>query len=91
MPTTIAALQLAQRCTIEIPIAEQMYQVLFEGKDPGRAVIDLMTRDAKGELDGLEPGVRALEWMATRCCVNQQAGARDKHACSHLTKTENLL
>lgn len=64
VPTTIAALQLARRYTIEMPITEQMYQVLFEGKDPRRAVIDLMTRDVKGELDGLEPGVRALlEWM----------------------------
>ena len=64
VPTTIAALQLARRYTVEMPIAEQMYQVLFEGKDPRRAVIDLMTRNAKGELDGLEPGVRALlEWM----------------------------
>jgi glycerol-3-phosphate dehydrogenase (NAD(P)+) len=64
VPTTIAALQLARRYTIEMPITEQMYQVLFEGKDPRRAVIDLMTRDVKGELDGLEPGERALlEWM----------------------------
>lgn len=66
VPTTIAALQLARRYTVEMPIAEQMYQVLFEGKDPRRAVIDLMTRDAKGELDGLEPGVQALlEWMTS--------------------------
>jgi len=60
VPTTIAALQLARRYSVEMPIAEQMYHVLSEGKDPRRAVIDLMTRDAKGELDGLEPGVRAL-------------------------------
>jgi glycerol-3-phosphate dehydrogenase (NAD(P)+) len=60
VPTTIAALQLARRYTVEMPITEQMYQVLFEGKDPRQAVTDLMTRDAKGELDGLEPGVGAL-------------------------------
>jgi glycerol-3-phosphate dehydrogenase (NAD(P)+) len=60
VPTTIAALQLARRYTVEMPITEQMYQVLFEGKDPRQAVTDLMTRDAKGELDGLEPGVQAL-------------------------------
>lgn len=64
VPTTIAALQLAQRYAVEMPIAEQMYQILFEGKDPRRAVVDLMTRNAKGELDGLEPGVQALlGWM----------------------------
>jgi hypothetical protein len=64
VPTTIAALQLARRYTVEMPIAEQMYQVLFEGKDPGRAVIDLMTRDAKGELNGWGTGVRTLDWLA---------------------------
>lgn len=65
VPTTIAALQLARRYGVEMPIAEQMHQILFEGKAPRRAVVDLMTRDAKGELDGLEPGLQALlEWMA---------------------------
>jgi len=64
VPTTIAALQLARRYTVEMPIAEQMYQVLFEGKDPGRAVIDLMTRDAKSGLDGWGTGVRTLDWLA---------------------------
>jgi hypothetical protein len=47
-----------------MPVAEQMYQVLFEGKDPGRAVIDLMTCDAKGELDGWETGVGTLDRLA---------------------------
>ena len=43
-----------------------LWQVLHEGKDPRRAVIDLMTRDAKGELDGLGLGVQALLGMEGR-------------------------
>jgi glycerol-3-phosphate dehydrogenase (NAD(P)+) len=69
VPTTIAALRLARRYTVEMPITEQMYQVLFEGKDPRRAVIDLMTREAKGELDGLGPGAQALLGMDGRLAV----------------------
>jgi glycerol-3-phosphate dehydrogenase len=30
-------------------MAYEVYQVLFEGKDPYQATYDLMTRDAKGE------------------------------------------
>lgn len=66
VPTTVAALRLARRYTVEMPITEQMYQVLFEGKDPHQAVRDLMARDAKGELDGLELGVQALPGMDGR-------------------------
>jgi glycerol-3-phosphate dehydrogenase len=32
-----------------MPIVNQVYEVLFEGKDPIRATFDLMTRDAKVE------------------------------------------
>ena len=60
---------MARRYTVEMPITEQMYQVLFEGKDPRQAVIVLMARDAKGELDGLEPGVQALLGMDGRLAV----------------------
>jgi glycerol-3-phosphate dehydrogenase (NAD(P)+) len=35
---------------VEMPITEQVYQVLFEEKDPQQAVNDLMTRDAKAEV-----------------------------------------
>ena len=34
---------------IEMPIAEQIYQVLYKNKDPYRAVSDLMAREAKPE------------------------------------------
>lgn len=50
--TTIAALQLARRYSVEMPITALMHRVLFEGlsaQDAGQA---LMQRDPKRELDG---------------------------------------
>jgi glycerol-3-phosphate dehydrogenase (NAD(P)+) len=38
---------------ISMPIAEQVHAVLFDGKDPREAVLDLMTRAPAGEMDGL--------------------------------------
>jgi glycerol-3-phosphate dehydrogenase (NAD(P)+) len=51
--TTQAALQLAARYHVEMPIAEQLAQVLFAGLDPRQAVSELMMRDPKGELEGI--------------------------------------
>jgi len=36
-----------------MPIAQQVYSVLFESQDPGRAVRALMQREPTGEMDGL--------------------------------------
>jgi glycerol-3-phosphate dehydrogenase (NAD(P)+) len=47
--TTLAAYQLARKLGVEVPITEQMYRILYEGKDPRRAVSDLMLRELKGE------------------------------------------
>ncbi|MFQ6093164.1 MAG: NAD(P)H-dependent glycerol-3-phosphate dehydrogenase [bacterium] len=47
--TTKAAHQLAQQYHVEMPITNEVYAVLFEGKDPARAVADLMMRAAKAE------------------------------------------
>jgi len=41
---------LAQRLEVEMPIVEQMCQVLYKGKDPMGAVRDLMQRTLKREL-----------------------------------------
>lgn len=38
---------------IPMPIAEQVHAVLFEDKDPGSAVTELMSREPAGEMDGL--------------------------------------
>jgi glycerol-3-phosphate dehydrogenase (NAD(P)+) len=47
--TTRAALGLARRYGIEMPITEQMELILDEGKDPREAIKDLMLRPGKGE------------------------------------------
>ena len=47
--TTRAALGLARRHGIEMPITEQMELILNEGKDPREAIKDLMLRPGKNE------------------------------------------
>lgn len=47
--TTRAALELARRHNIEMPITEQMELILNKGKDPREAIKDLMLRPGKGE------------------------------------------
>lgn len=47
--TTRAALGLARRHKIEMPITEQMELILNEGKDPREAIKDLMLRPGKEE------------------------------------------
>ena len=48
--TTRAALGLARRHGVEMPIAEQMELILNEGKDPREAIRDLMLRPGKNEI-----------------------------------------
>ncbi len=50
---TKAALQLAARHNVELPITEQLSHVLFEGLDPRKAVPELMMRDPKDEMEGM--------------------------------------
>ena len=47
--TTRAALGLAHQHNIEMPITEQMEQILDEGKDPREAIRDLMLRPGRDE------------------------------------------
>ena len=49
--TTKAALQLAARFNVDMPITTQLSLVLFEGLDPRQAVPELMMRGSKGELE----------------------------------------
>lgn len=44
-----AGLELSRKYQVEMPIIEQVNQVLFEGKEPGDAVRELMVRDKKIE------------------------------------------
>jgi glycerol-3-phosphate dehydrogenase (NAD(P)+) len=47
--TTRAAHELARRHRVEMPITEQMYGILYEGRAPADALRALMTRDPKPE------------------------------------------
>ncbi len=51
--TTKAALQLAARYDVEMPITQQLSLVLFEGLDPRKAMPELMMRDPKSEMEGI--------------------------------------
>ena len=44
-----AAMELAKKYDTELPIIEQVNQILFEGKDPKEAVSNLMLRDSNTE------------------------------------------
>jgi len=48
--TTKAAVALSRRAGVELPIAEQVYRVLFYSKDPKKAIRDLMVRKPKMEM-----------------------------------------
>ncbi len=49
--TTLSAHQLAQHENVEMPICEQVYQILYKGKDPKKALQNLMSRKLKNEDD----------------------------------------
>jgi glycerol-3-phosphate dehydrogenase (NAD(P)+) len=47
--TTKATVDLARRYGVEMPIAEQMYAMLYGSRSPGEALRQLMERSLKGE------------------------------------------
>lgn len=48
--TTTAAVGLARARGVEMPITEQMHAILHQGKDPQKAIHELMTRSGKSEM-----------------------------------------
>ena len=48
-----AALLLSQKFNVSMPIVEQTNKILFEGKSPSEAVLELMLRDKKIEADNI--------------------------------------
>ena len=56
--TVTAALELASRLGVEMPIAQEVYNALFEGKSVQRCLIDLLSREQKDELAGVEEWAR---------------------------------
>jgi glycerol-3-phosphate dehydrogenase (NAD(P)+) len=53
--TVRGALAMAAALDVELPIAERVDAVIHEGQAPMAAVAELMGRELKGELTGLEP------------------------------------
>jgi glycerol-3-phosphate dehydrogenase (NAD(P)+) len=51
--TVDAALALAARLGVEMPIAREVHRALFEGKSVQRCLVDLLSRESKDELGGL--------------------------------------
>jgi glycerol-3-phosphate dehydrogenase (NAD(P)+) len=51
--TVDAALALADRLGVEMPIAREVHSALFEGKSVQRCLIDLLARESKDELGAL--------------------------------------
>ncbi len=49
VPTTASTIARAEELGVELPIVEQVGEILFDGKDPEQAVFDLMTRTLKKE------------------------------------------
>jgi len=49
--TAKSAYLLGKKLKIELPIINEVYSVLYKHKNPGKAVIDLMTRRAKAETE----------------------------------------
>ncbi len=47
--TAKAARDLAKKYNVEMPIVDEVFQILYEDKDPRQAVKDLMNRELKGE------------------------------------------
>jgi glycerol-3-phosphate dehydrogenase (NAD(P)+) len=50
--TTKALRALAREREVEMPITDKVYEILYEGKDPREAVIELMSRDPRSEQEG---------------------------------------
>jgi glycerol-3-phosphate dehydrogenase (NAD(P)+) len=58
--TVNAALEMAERHGVEMPIAQEVHNVLFEGKGVQRALIDLLAREQKDELADFESWLSRL-------------------------------
>jgi glycerol-3-phosphate dehydrogenase (NAD(P)+) len=48
-PTARSAYHLAKKLHVQTPVIDEVYGMLYEGKDASRSVRDLMTRDLKAE------------------------------------------
>lgn len=60
--TCEAAYELSKTLNIEMPITEQLYKVLFEGKDARSAVVDLMLRNKTHESEDVVSAI-PMDWL----------------------------
>jgi glycerol-3-phosphate dehydrogenase (NAD(P)+) len=58
--TVDAALTLAERLGVEMPIAHEVHRALFEGKSVQRCLVDLLSRESKDELADFETWLASL-------------------------------
>jgi len=49
--TSISAYQLGKKIGVDMPIINQVYQILYQGKEPRSAVRELMTRELRKEME----------------------------------------
>jgi glycerol-3-phosphate dehydrogenase (NAD(P)+) len=56
--TVTSALAMADRLDVEMPIAREVSNAIFEGKSVQRCLIDLLSREQKDELAGVEEWAR---------------------------------
>ena len=49
VPTAMSAVELGQRFSVELPITEEVYAILFRHKRPDKAVEDLLSREVATE------------------------------------------
>jgi glycerol-3-phosphate dehydrogenase (NAD(P)+) len=59
--TVDAALALADRYDVEMPIAQEVHAALFEGKSVQRCLFDLLAREQKDELADYDSWLQRLE------------------------------
>jgi glycerol-3-phosphate dehydrogenase (NAD(P)+) len=53
--STKAVRELARKRAVETPITDKVYEILYEGKSPGEAVKELMSREPRSEREKFEP------------------------------------
>lgn len=63
IPTTRAALELAQHYQVEMPISQALADVLFQGKNPADAVEDLMGRARSHEIEEVAREKMSPKWL----------------------------
>jgi glycerol-3-phosphate dehydrogenase (NAD(P)+) len=59
--TVDAALALAARYGVEMPIAQEVHNALFEGKSVQRCLVDLLARESKDELADFQQWIDRLQ------------------------------